>query len=557
MALACSADVVQEHNAPGFDAGGAWTIRNFNGVLRIDTAAVECGTPCLAVCGASNTCDTAVSLLSRKIPLAAGAKEFVVSLETKGTFFAQDKFSPKGPWNNAVIWYGADGQEVRVDPLDHVLVPSGASFHEMRDWGRIPKGAAACSVRLGFDNPNLLKDHSVCYRNFRFETVPVGQSREAEFAAAWKDGAWLRDVLYSDNRPRVPKITLRDDGVTLVDGEPFFPIGVYSVCKREFNNQDFDRAFADLKAAGFNFAHTYGDAYEPGFFDAAEKYGFKLWVAAKLPDRKLLDVGRRRPCVLAWYLGDDTASWFSPQEITDRHVSVKAVDPNRLTCQADPIDSDLAISRYAAYVRATDVFMPEIYPVRHEAGDPTDKTCVAITIRDMERVRSDVRSFNDGQPRACWPIIQYFLGWNGWQHFPSRDQLFAMTWAAIIHGAHGMTWYTYGGFDHKKPGRNDQGITSTPERWQTISELARELGKWSPVFVERTPAEQPTVKVLEGPRLDPLGKEPSVTCLLKKHAGKTHLFAVNACSEPVTVEFTLPGGVKTTEKFAPFGVLAR
>ena len=49
------------------------------------------------------------------------------------------------------------------------------------------------------------------------------------------------------------------------------------------------------------------------------------------------------------------------------------------------------VSRYADYVTATDGFLPEIYPIYNVEGDPTDKTCVAITIRDMKQIAEDVR----------------------------------------------------------------------------------------------------------------------------------------------------------------------
>ena len=368
------------------------------------------------------------------------------------------------------------------------------------------------------------------------------------------DPRWLVDRLYPSNcvgRP-VPKVTLRDDGATLVDGKPFFPIGIYSVCKRGFNGHSFDKAFAGLKEAGFNFAHTYGDAYDPEFLAAAGKHGIKLWVHARMPDDRLLKIGRMEPSIMAWYLGDDTASHRTPQELMDNNAAIKAVDAFRITCQADVISSDLHISRYAAYVRGTDVFMPEIYPVRKKAGDGSDKTCVAEAIRDMKRVASDVRTFGDGKPRGCWPIIQYFKGWGDWGHFPDERQLAAMTWASVIHGANGVTWYTYGGTRD-----GNEGVTSTPERWRAISKLAQELKRYSPVLLERTSRAQPTVETIEGPKKDPLGREPSVSVLLKVHKGKPYLFAVNASPESVTARIRLPDGNAFTERFPPFGVLIR
>ena len=373
-----------------------------------------------------------------------------------------------------------------------------------------------------------------------------------------------RKMFYVGDAPTTPKVTLRDDGMTLIDGKPFFAIGLYAVCRREFNGNNFDVAFKGLKKAGFNLAHTYGNAYDPEFLAAAARYGIKLWVQARYPDRNLLDVGRHHPSIIAWYLGDDTADHIPPELEADYDEAVKAVDPTRISVQADPIGgSPGGISRYADYVTATDGFMPEIYPVRNEAGDPTDATCVAKTIRDMKQVAEDVRRYGKGTPRTCWAIIQYFKGWSGWKHFPTREQLFAMSFAAVIHGAHGVTWYTYGGF------KQNEGVTSSPERWRNICDLAGRLAELAPVLAERTPQQPPVPTVVSGPESDPLGG-PSVTCLLKRHDGWSYLLAVNAATEPVSAVLPAEGATsvevryenrtctakdgRLTDNFGPFAV---
>ena len=371
-------------------------------------------------------------------------------------------------------------------------------------------------------------------------------------------------MFYIGDTPTTPKVSLRDDGIVLVDGKPFFPIGMYAVCKREFNGKDFDAAFRELKEAGFNLAHTYGNSYAPDFLAAARKYGMKLWVEARFPDSRLVDVGRHNPNIMAWYLGDDTSDHILPELEADYDEAVKAVDPTRITVQADPIlSSSGGYSRYADYVTATDGLMPEIYPVRNKEGDETDRTCVAVTIRDVKQFAEDVRLHGDGKPRTCWAILQYFKGWEGWKHFPTREQLFATTFAAVIHGAHGVTWYTYGGF-----GANE-GVTTTPERWKNICDLATRLSALSPVLVERTPPQPPVPTVLSGPKSDPLGG-PSVTCLLKRHDDWNYLLAVNAAPEPVAAEFPAAGAESVsvfcesrtcavkrghfTDEFTPFAV---
>ena len=370
--------------------------------------------------------------------------------------------------------------------------------------------------------------------------------------------------------PDVPKCTLRDDGMTLIDGKPFFPIGLYGVCAREFNGNSLDKAFADMKAAGFNFAQTYGRSYAREFLAAAQKHDVKLWVGWRKPDSNFMKKGRGFPQVLAWYLGDDTSEHATPQQVRDRHDNVTAVDPNRLTCQADVLSPDWQVSRYARFVTATDVFMPEIYPVREQKGHPSDITCVADTINEMERIRCDMARFGDGKVRACWPILQWFRGWGNWHHFPSREQLFATSFAAIVHGANGITWYTYGGFYDKKRKKSNEGVTSTPERWRDICDLAGWLRDLSPALLSGPCEQPPPAEIVSGSRRDPRGRI-SVTALLKRHEGKAYLIAVNAANEKARARFRLndvegvaevqrekrnvpcPAGV-LVDDFEPFGV---
>ena len=433
---------------------------------------------------------------------------------------------------SAVLW---NSLNVRVDGADKT-----AAF--TRDGDVVSLAAPSCGWAQG------LHTAEVCVVDFH------------------GNRAKSKKMFFVGDAPTTPKVSLRDDGMTLIDGKPFFPIGMYAVCKRDFNGKNFDVAFKGLKEAGFNMAHTYGNPYDPEFLAAAAKYGFKLWVEARFPDRNLIEVGRHNPNIIAWYLGDDTSDHILPELEADYDEAVKAVDPTRLTVQADPILSSSAsggFSRYADYVTATDGLLPEIYPIRNEAGDPTDTTCVAVTIRDIKQFYEDVRLHGDGRPRTCWAILQYFKGWGGWKHFPTRDQLFATTFAAVIHGAHGITWYTYGGFD------KNEGVTSTPERWRNICDLATRLSELSPVLAERKPPQPAAPAVLAGPKADPLGA-PSVSCLLKRHGGKSYLLAVNAAAEPVSAKLAVPGaetvevlyenracdvkGGFITDDFAPFAV---
>lgn len=348
--------------------------------------------------------------------------------------------------------------------------------------------------------------------------------------------------MYLGDSPKVDKITLRDDGMTLVNGEPFFPIGAYSVWKREFNHFSFDEAFRGLKEGGFNFAHTYNGGEESKeFLDTAHKYGFRTWTWAwNIESDQFTKYYLNHPAVLAWYIGDDTSYNTTPAVLQDRHDAVKALDDNRITTQADGVASNQATSSYAAFVRGTDNFLPEIYPVK--ADTPQDREqSVPLVIKDMKVVMQNIEDGDPNHPKSVWSIIQYFDGWGSWRRFPEDNEIRAMSFASIIHGATGITWYTYGGYFDKNNNRYNHGITSTPERWKTITTIATQINKLIPVLTERTPADQPSIPViLEGPKEDALGY-PAVTCLMKRHAGETYVLAVNSSIKDVKASFTLPG----------------
>ena len=330
------------------------------------------------------------------------------------------------------------------------------------------------------------------------------------------------------------QVRLREDGMALVDGKPFFPIGIFGVRKREENGWNFDRAMADLKAGGFNTVHSYAADGTDEFLDAAARQGLKVWTGMHVPDERFCTKLRYRPEVLAWYVGDDTSMHATVPEVHDRDDNVRACDPDRITVQADVMNSGDAVSSYARYVKATDVFMPEIYPVVGPEPD-SSPDCVARTIRDLERFKDDVAAAGDSKPHAVWPIIQYFKGYTLWKRFPTRRELFAMSYAAVIHGAHGIVWYTYGGTASK----GDYGVTTSPEIWGNMTNIATRLNAMTPVFLA-PPCPQPKKPVvLSGPKADALGFD-SISMLYKRLDDNAYVFAVNGATNDVRVSFSVP-----------------
>jgi hypothetical protein len=188
--------------------------------------------------------------------------------------------------------------------------------------------------------------------------APTGKARDPkdvppnlhEFRVAVEDQAANRLdetwPLLIGERNKQNRVTLRNDGAVLIEQKPFFPIGIYAVWKKEFNGNSFDRAFEELKANGFNVAHTYNEARTAEFrefMDAAARHGFHLFLASgqganRMDTRVVLeDVARERshPAVLAWYLADDTCAHVMPRQLTALTEAVRAIDPDHITVQAD------------------------------------------------------------------------------------------------------------------------------------------------------------------------------------------------------------------------------
>ena len=417
---------------------------------------------------------------------------------------------------------------------------SGAGCFRIDD----PSGIVPASVKISVDGTprTHVRQEGYVWKVHGEDWTPGLHIAEIEVANAVGNRTKEKRAFYVGQTPRASVVTLREDGVTLVDGEPFFPIGAYNVKKDACNGRDLDRAFADLKEMGFNFAHTYEKIHSgpnAGFLDAAARNGFKLFISAReaAEDKTFETVTRFHPSVLAWYLADDTADNTSPEELRFLDSVSRALDPDRPTCQADGIPfaglEHAGISRYSNYVTGADVCMPEIYPIRSDVKADTHKTCVATVKRVMRMVRHDIATRNDGKPRAVWPILQAFRGWERWPEFPTFRELYATTFAALAEGAQGMTWYTYCGW-----GKNE-GFAVRPEFHADTKTVALRVKELIPVLTAPATSAQASVTVLEGPTKDPLGA-PVLSCRLMFQGDAWHLLAVNASPERIRVRFVLP-----------------
>ncbi len=522
-----------------------WTVDNYQRALTITREARRSPTslPWFHVTRTAPEVDTSFTLRSPLIPVTAGER-YRVSFWTRHSIAVGVA--------GQVAWLGRGG-EAAGPPTPLKLGAAATDWHQVQVEATAPPGAWQAQIVVGFDSPNLFGGQYVDVAEVAFEgprpARPDERPNVHRLAVTATDtaGNRLARQWFILVKPPLTTnvVTIRDDGVTLVDGRPFFPIGLYAVWKKPFNQNSFDRAFADLRAAGFNFAHTYNSGRGPDFaefYAAAQRHGIKLFVAsgagANCTDvsRVLGDVVREesQPALLSWYLADDTASHVSAADLAEVTAAIADVDPAHPTVQADGV-GDAARSRYAAFVGATDAFLPEIYPIH---GDSPKQVPRVIT--DMRTIAADLQRAGTRR-KAIWAILQHFEGW-GWPRYPTRDELWATSYLAIIHGAKGVTWYTYGGH-----GKN-HGVTETPERWREICDLAGELAKLQDVLTERAVPQPPAPQVTSGPARDALDY-PSLSALYCEHAGQHWLLVANSAAAPVTGRFAVAGGATVEVPF--------
>jgi hypothetical protein len=245
----------------------------------------------------------------------------------------------------------------------------------------------------------------------------------------------------------------------------------------------------------------------------------------------LRDVVRERhhPSILSWYLADDTASYVQGDTLKALHDAIHSIDKAHLTSQADAVGTT-SPSRYYDFVHSTDIFMPEVYPLRVGVAP---KQAIPQVIADMKAIQQDLA--DNGNPvKSIWPIIQYFDGWGGWDTMPTFQELRCMSYLSIIHGGNGITWYTYGGFD------KNHGVTSTPETWKNICIVATELNKLQDVFLTEGSGQPVAVTVTDGPQKDAKDYD-SINVLYKRLGDKQFLICANSADADVSAKFNAKG----------------
>ena len=323
----------------------------------------------------------------------------------------------------------------------------------------------------------------------------------------------------------------------LVNGRPFFPLGMY------FSDVRADELAIYAKGP-FNALLPYRLPTRAQL-DLCAKYGLMCCanVQGPLPDsveaeraglgdfnslaadyRRRMDPIRDHPALLAWYVNDERPTLAIPALSRLQREFFRVYDDQHPT--------------FAVVDRLFD--LRDFYP-----------TCDVIGVDPypvVERPVSYVSEFQAGAvkalfgAKAMWNVPQAF-SW-GWyrkdrleERFPTKDEIRSMGWQHIAGGANGLFVYSF--FDYRVAGRT---LEDFDRYWKTVCEVFGEVRAKIPVMlsVEPVPAVMPSCD--------------DMVCRAWRKDGDVHVLACNRTNRALKASVHLSDGSVRGFDLPPLGV---
>ena len=320
---------------------------------------------------------------------------------------------------------------------------------------------------------------------------------------------------------------------TIVQGIPFFPLGLYTGCLAS------EDVFADLDLMAkspFNCVLNYavplhGIEFARKYLEAIEARKLMLILSVKnMWDAKLIDdlsgekalvrvvkEFRKRPGVLAWYIMDEAPSEQVPS-LEARYRQLCELDPDHpisgVLCQ---MNRDLNL-----YKNTTDIIGSDPYPIG------------SVGIETVTRyVKATNAAFDN---RALWMVPQC-MNLNVYMKLqapiagPTYEEMRNMTFQCLVGGAMGLIYYS---FDDLKR----DPLAKFDKSWADLCKTVGEVKGLSPFLLSTQ--KRPAVKMK--------GSDEHVLYATRSLDGRNLLMVVNISREEQTCEFAFPTKPKSIKR---------
>ena len=366
-------------------------------------------------------------------------------------------------------------------------------------------------------------------------SLPYGR-RPVQFRATDQAGEPVAEREFFFNHVRdFPEEGVRFDsqGRALVDGKPFFPIGVFTHNMAEMDADCIGRS-------PFNVIMSYMDVDEK-ILDLCQRHGFKVianlsgafagGVPLQVPvikteaDESFLIADKvermkRHPALLAWYAGDEL-ELHELGRLSRHRDLLESLDPLHpvWTVQCQP-------QYYSKYIGAFDVGGLDPYPI----GKPGSEKNIG-KVREQTRI---AKSATFGA-KPIWMALQLhnagIYGGNPKEtRPPTEKELRNMCWQSIAEGANGILLFGY--MSVRLEGRE-----AFDRRWPEACRVGREIRDLSDLLL----SEDATAEVAVTDSTDGI----SVRAWRKN--GVLHVLAVNGSIEAGQCVIATDEEVKTVE----------
>jgi hypothetical protein len=321
-----------------------------------------------------------------------------------------------------------------------------------------------------------------------------------------------------------------------IDGNPHFVFGIYDTTGFSYLPAAYTKELAAIAEAPINMVinyfltnaptptitayttamHTYGITFLPdlsGFY--AGNKAFPTGIAKEFgtsdPDQLTSDyvsAFSSDPGVVGYYVQDEPVISLQP-ETFHQYSLVKASDPSGFSFAV--IDHPLDLY---AWKDTVDVLGVDPYPITLATGN--DLSLVA------DETRAAVQAVHGARP--VWTVIQFFKA-TSVAAWPTEQQLHDMSWMAVVEGASGLFYWSYGA-------RALEWVKDPVEHaalYQELIDVTNEIKSLEPVLLS------PDAAVISA-------NSESGTVFTKTKLGgdgTRYLFAYNHSAAVVTAEFTL------------------
>ena len=359
----------------------------------------------------------------------------------------------------------------------------------------------------------------------RVDVNMVGQEVSGAFAAYalpegryWLVARWLDPVGGADSlavacekfapAAREVKIDLFSQSL-LVDGEPFFPIGLYwlqadilaPMRRLHFNSGDYF-----YKLRGEEVAALMDEAAEAGMYILLELTEY----ARRRPEpdyraiAAVVERYRQHPALLAWYIVDE------PGETKMKPEAAEAI--YELVRKRDPYHPTYLVNNrpnlYATYSAASDILAIDVYPIPNYPISQVGDYMQQARWTSLER-------------KPVWLVAQAFGGVEHWPRSPTASELRNMIYQGLVGGAKGVLFYRY----CQENERHIQPLAL----WREVQRLAAELAELGPVLLQ------------EEHRLEAQSAGGGVEVAVKEYKRNFYVFAVNVAEERRRLDLRLEG----------------